>query len=198
LGLRTPDILITATGTEIHYGEPMVKDLSWQRQISYRWEPVRVRESLLAMPGISLHEEGSATSFRLRFRRSTPFGPNLAQIRRKLRREGLRVTATLDHETDLDVTPVRASPGMAIRFLSYKWNLSPDRILVAGDSGNDLDMLAGETLGVVVDNHTPELEELRGRPRICFAKGHHGWGVLEGIRHYNFLDTIRIPDEDTP
>jgi len=105
---------------------------------------------------------------------------------------------TLDHETDLDVTPIRASPGLAIRFLSFKWNLAPDRILVAGDSGNDADMLSGETLGVVVANHTPELEEIRGRPRVHFAERKHGWGVLEGIRHYDFLNRIRIPDEDNP
>ena len=96
----------------------------------------------------------------------------------------------------MDITPVRASPGLAIRFISHKWNLSPDRILVAGDSGNDADMLSGETLGVVVGNHTPELEAIRGRPRVYFADGHHAWGVLEGLRHYNFFDEIRIPDED--
>ena len=196
LGLRTPDILITASGTEIHYGDPFVEDLSWKRQINYRWEPGKVRESLLGMPGISPHGEGRSTPLRLRFRRDGPHGPSLAAIRRKLRRDGLRVMASLDHETDLDITPIRASPGLAIRFIAFKWNLAPDRILVAGDSGNDADMLSGETLGVVVANHTPELEEIRGRPRVYFAEGRHGWGVLEGIRHYDFLDRIRIPDED--
>lgn len=196
MGLPTPDFLITATGTEIHYGEPLVKDLSWQRQIKYRWEPGRVREFLSALPGISFLDEGSVPAFRLRFRRALPHGPNLAEIRRKLRRDGLRVTATLDHETDLDVTPIRASPGLAIRFLTHKWNLPPGRILVAGDSGNDFDMLSGETLGVVVSNHTPELEEIRGRPRIFFAEGHHAWGVLEGIRYYDFFGDIRIPEEE--
>jgi sucrose-phosphate synthase len=196
LGVPTPDILITATGTEIHYGEPLVRDLSWQRQIAYRWQPHQVRESLLSMLGIVGLDEEATTPFRLRFHRDADDGPSLAQIRRRLRREGLRVTSTLDHETDLDVTPVRASPGLAIRFLSHKWNLPPDRFLVAGDSGNDADMLSGETLGVVVANHTPELEEIRGRPRIHFADGRHGWGILEGIRHYRFFDQIQIPDED--
>ena len=100
----------------------------------------------------------------------------------------------LDHEESLEVIPVRASPGRAIRFLCYKWNLEPERLLVAGDSGNDLDMLSGDTLGVVVGNHTDELEELRGRPRIYFAEGKYAWGVLEGIRHYDFLGQIRVPE----
>jgi sucrose-phosphate synthase len=197
LGLRDPDILISATGTEIHYGAPLVPDRSWQLQIAYRWKPDRVRASLSAMAGVSLGDEICLTPFRLRFRVEPPEAPSQAQIRRHLRRDGLNVTATLDHERDLDITPVRASPGHAIRFLSHKWNLPPRRILVAGDSGNDADMLAGETLGVVVGNHTPELEELRGHPRVYFATDRHAWGVLEGIRHYNFFDSIRIPDEET-
>jgi sucrose-phosphate synthase len=196
LGVRTPDILITATGTEIHYGEPLVMDRSWQWQINYRWQPWRVRDSLLEMPGVVSWDEESGTPFRLRFRLDPTDGPSLADIRRRLRREGLRVIATLDHETDLDVTPVRASPGLAIRFLSHKWHLAPGRILVAGDSGNDADMLSGETLGVVVGNHTPELEAIRGRPRVYFAAENHAWGILEGIRHYDFFDRIRIPEED--
>ncbi len=197
LGMPTPDILITGTGTEIHYGETLVPDHSWQRQIWYRWEPDRVLEVLLAMPGIEKVEERGSTPFRIRFRRHNPDGPTLAEIRRTLRREGLQVTATLDQEVVLDVTPVRATPGLAIRFLAHKWNLPPDRILVAGDSGNDADMLAGETLGVVVGNHSPELDELRPLPRIYFADGHHAWGVLEGIQHYDFFHSLRIPEEDT-
>ncbi|MBT8395423.1 MAG: HAD-IIB family hydrolase [Gemmatimonadetes bacterium] len=196
LGVRAPDILITATGTEIHYGEPLVVDRSWERQINYRWQPWQVRDSLLAMAGVESWDEDAGTPFRLRFRLDPETGPNLAEIRRRLRRGGFRVIATLDHETDLDVTPVRASPGLAIRFLSHKWNLPPSRILVAGDSGNDADMLSGETLGVVVGNHTPELEEIRDLPRVFFAERDHAWGVLEGIQHYQFFDDIRIPDED--
>jgi len=198
LGVRTPDILITATGTEIHYGEPLVMDRSWQRQIDYRWEPDKVKACLSSLPDIDFVPEESDTPYRLRFRRSAPGGPTLAKIRRKLRREGLHVTASLDHETDLDVTPVRASPGLAIRFLSHKWHLAPSRILVAGDSGNDADMLSGETLGVVVGNHTPELEPIRDRPLVFFAEKNHAWGVLEGIEHYDFFDRIRIPEEDNP
>ena len=73
----------------------------------------------------------------------------------------------------------------------------PERILVAGDSGNDADMLVGETLGVVVANHTPELEGIKGQPKVFFANGKHAWGILDGIHHYDFFDTIRIPEEDT-
>jgi sucrose-phosphate synthase len=198
LGVPIPDLLISATGTEIHYGQPPVEDPIWRKQIHYHWEPDRIMTALEGMEGMEpLHDE-PGTPHRLRFRLSGPDAPDLTGIRRALRSVGLRVTATLDHGEDLDITPIRASPGLAIRFLAHKWSLPPDRFLVAGDSGNDADMLAGEMLGVVVGNHTPELEVLRGHPRIHFSPRSHAWGILDGIRHYDFFGSIRIPEINEP
>ncbi len=196
LGVPIPDLLISATGTDIHYGHPPVEDPTWLKQIDYYWEPDRIITALEGMEGlVPLHDE-PLTPFRLRFRLTEEATLTLPGIRRALRTAGLRVTATLDHGRDLDITPVRASPGLAIRFLAHKWSLSPDHVLVAGDSGNDADMLAGEMLGVVVGNYTPELEVLREHPRIFFSSKNHAWGILDGIQHYEFFGSIRIPKAD--
>jgi sucrose-phosphate synthase len=77
-------------------------------------------------------------------------------------------------------------------------DLPPERFLVAGDSGNDADMLAGETLGVVVRNHTPELRPLKNRPRVYFSGKSHAWGILDGIDYYDFFGFIRIPNSTDP
>ena len=195
LEVRVPDVLITAAGTELHYGTRLLPDRSWERQIRYRWDRDEVRGVISAIPGLSPVPE-SETKYRLRYRLDPDRAPTLREIRRRARQEGLRVTTILDHEVYLDVIPVRASSGLAIRFFCFKWNLEPQRLLVAGDSGNDWDMLSGDTLGVVVSNHTPELERLRGRPRIHFAKSPHARGILEGIDCYDFLGDIRVPPEE--
>jgi sucrose-phosphate synthase len=39
------------------------------------------------------------------------------------------------------------------------------------------------------------LEKLRKLPRIYFAQGRHARGILEGIDYYNFLGSIRIPND---
>jgi len=91
----------------------------------------------------------------------------------------------------LDLLPVRASKGLAIRYLSIKWGLPPERILVAGDSGNDEDMLRGNTLGLVVGNYSPELLRLKGREGVYFAEGHYANGILEGMQFYDFLDHFK-------
>jgi sucrose-phosphate synthase len=86
----------------------------------------------------------------------------------------------------LDVLPVRASKGRAIRYLAYKWGLKAGQILVAGDSGNDLDMLSGDTLGVVVGGYGKELKALSGTQNVYFSSKTYADGILDGIEYYDF------------
>jgi sucrose-phosphate synthase len=194
-GMPPPSVLIAASGTRLSYGaRKRERDRSWERQIDYRWEPDRIREVLEEMPGVAPGPAEGQTPHRVQYRLDPAKGPSLASVRRRLRKAGVQATVLLDRGTSLEVIPVRASPGLAIRFICYKWNLEPERLLVAGDSGNDADMLSGDTLGVVVGNHTSDLERLRGHPRIHFAEGTHAWGIMEGIRYYDFLGRIRVPE----
>jgi len=195
LEVPVPDVLITASGTELHYGSSLYPDRSWERQIRYRWEPEKAAAALAKIPGVERGE--SETEYRLRYHIDATKAPSIREIRKHVRKQGLDVTMILDHQVWLDVVPVRASLGLAIRFFCFKWNLAPEHLLVAGDSGNDADMLSGDTLGVVVSNHTPELERLRGRDRVHFSKRSHAWGILDGLDYYDFLGQIRIPSEET-
>ncbi len=104
----------------------------------------------------------------------------------------------LSHGMFLDVIPTRAGSGVSVRHIAYKWNFPLEHILTAGDSGNDEGMLSVNALGVVVGNYCPELEKLRKLPRVYFAEGRHAAGIIEGIRYYNFLDKITIPNERVP
>ena len=109
------------------------------------------------------------------------------QIRNRLKNHGLRASIVYSHEKFLDLLPTRASKGRAVKYLSERWGFAPDRVLVAGNSGNDAAMLKGVGQGVVVGNHSPELRSLRGRDGIYFARAKCARGVLEGIEHFSFL-----------
>ncbi|HSM61749.1 MAG TPA: PfkB family carbohydrate kinase [Longimicrobiales bacterium] len=196
LDAPAPDVFITASGGGIHYGRRLLRDRSWERQIRYRWEPDAIREALEALPGLKPVKGAEEHPYRLRYVVRPESDLDGRDVRRHLRQAGLHATAILDHGVHMDIVPVRASPGLAIRFFCFKWNLPPERLLVAGDSGNDADMLSGDTLGVVVANHTPELETLRGNPRIYFTEAPHAGGILEGIEHYDFFGAIEVPDEE--
>ncbi len=193
-----PEVLITSVGTEIYYGRHFIMDKSWHRHIRFRWEPDRIREALDGRDGFYPQEEHEQSPFKVSYRVDFGAAPNLAGIKRILREHKQRVNLIVSHNMFLDVIPVRAGSGLAIRHIAYKWGFPLEHILVAGDSGNDEAMLAGNTLGVVVGNYSKELEKLRPYPRVYFAEACHAAGIIEGIHYYNFLDTITIPNDKSP
>jgi len=194
LGLPDPHFLISASGTEIEYGSGRIPDRSWARHIDHRWRPGAVQQALLQLEGLSLQPEAEQRRFKISFYLDEDGAPSLRKIRRSLRQHGVTAKCVLSDESYLDVVPVRASPGRALRFLAWKWELWPDRVLVVGRTGIDEDMLRGDTLGVVVADHSPELSGLRDRPRVHFVSTHGITAVLEGMDHYDFLGAIRAED----
>lgn len=196
LNAPPPDILITSNGASIRYGSNLTEDKAWKRHIDYRWEPEKIRAVMDEVPGAYLQGEEEQHPFKISYTIDTKKAPSVRRIRRILREAGLRVDLTCSLKMYLDLMPIRASCGLAIRYLAFKWGISFEHLLVAGDSGNDEAMLRGETLGVVVGNHSPELRKLRGRPRIYFAEGCHANGILEGIAHYDFFGNINTHEEE--
>lgn len=193
--LPTPDFLISSVGSEIHYGHGMLEDYSWQQHIDYRWRPQDLRKALRNIPGLKMQAADAQSAHKISYYLDPEKAPTVREIQAHLRHLDLHAKLIYSHGKFLDLLPVRASKGLAIRYLSIKWGLPPERILVAGDSGNDEDMLSGNTLGLVVGNYSPELARLKGRERVYFANSHYAWGILEGIQHYDFMDNIIIPGE---
>jgi sucrose-phosphate synthase len=114
-----------------------------------------------------------------------------------LRNHDLHANVIVSNKVNMDILPIRASKGLAIRYIALKWGVPLDNCFVAGDSGNDAGMLIGETLATVVANHSEELDCLRGKPHIYFASQANARGVIEGLNYYHFLDEkILIQDEE--
>jgi sucrose-phosphate synthase len=195
LGIPSPEVLITSVGTEIYYGKNLTLDRSWKKHIDFRWHPDRIREVLDAVDGLYYQKGSEQSKFKVSYEVDASLAPKLAGIKRLLRENGIRAKCVLSHGMFLDVIPTRAGSGLSIRHMAYKWGFPLEHILVAGDSGNDADMLAGNTLGVVVGNYSKELERLKKYPRVYFSDAHHAAGIVEGIHYYNFLDQITIPNE---
>ncbi|HHI92637.1 MAG TPA: HAD-IIB family hydrolase [Gammaproteobacteria bacterium] len=193
--LPTPDFLITSVGSEIHYGHGMLEDYAWKQHVDYRWKPNELRKALADIPGLKMQPANVQREHKISYFVDPAQAPTVREIQAHLRHLDLHAKLIYSHGEFLDLLPVRASKGLAIRYLSIKWGLPPERILVAGDSGNDEDMLRGNTLGLVVGNYSPELARLKGRERVYFAESHFAWGVLEGMMHYDFLGDIVIPGE---
>ncbi|MEZ6137354.1 MAG: HAD-IIB family hydrolase [Pirellulaceae bacterium] len=195
LGLPAPDLIDTDAGTQLHYGPSLTPDHSWRNQIGYAWDPEQIRKILSGTPGLFLQPDENQSEFKISYQIDPELAPHVDSIKKHLREAGLRAKVIMSLEIYLDVVPVRGGSDMTMRHLLWKWGLSPDRVLVAGDSGNDTGMLLGRTLGVVVGNHGAELERLRGIPRVYFADACHARGIIEGVNYYQFLDSISIPND---
>ncbi len=192
-----PQLLITSVGSAIFYGPKLVQDKSWERHIGYRWRPEALGKAVKRLPGLKLQSSEGQSSFKISFNVDPDKILPIVEIVRYLRQMRLHAHIVYSHRAYLDLLPIRASKGMALRYIATKWGVPLERCLVAGDSGNDEEMLTGNTLAVVVGNHDPELEKLRGEPFVYFARGHYARGIIEGIEHYNFFEDIRIPKLET-
>jgi sucrose-phosphate synthase len=187
-----PDVLVTAVGSEIYYGRPtLVSDTNWAGTIDYRWDTLSLRECLAEVPGIRLQPEQDQREFKLSYFVDPLEWPGARELRKRIKEWGLSASLVYSHHEFLDLLPIRASKGRAIQYLARRWGFEMDEVLVAGDSGNDADMLRSGALGVVVKNHSGELRYLRGRDRVHFANASYARGILEGIKHYGF-----IPDSE--
>jgi sucrose-phosphate synthase len=184
------DIFITSVGAEIYYGENLILDKGWQAHISHKWHPDRIRRALDELPFLKLQQDTETQrefkiSYDLDTSEVTP-EEALPRIHEALSQARAGYNLIYSHGMYVDVLPYRASKGKAIRYLSKKWGIPPSRILAAGNSGNDADMLLGRVFGIVVGNHEEELEQLRNANRVYFAEGSHADGIIEGFHHYRF------------
>lgn len=181
-----PDVLITAVGSEIHYGPRLQPDIGWRRHIQHLWRRDALVALLASVPGLTPQPDAQQSDFKISYNVDAAQAPTPRALAAMLRDAKLHANLIHSHQAYLDVLPVRASKGQAIRYLAYKWGLPLRSFLVAGDSGNDLEMLLGDTLAVVVSNHSAELEHLRGLEQVYFSEAPCAFGIIEGMAHYGF------------
>lgn len=184
-----PELLITSVGSEIHYGSELQPDAGWRNHIRHQWRRDALQQVLDPIGGLRLQALENQREFKLSYDVDVRRMPSLRELHELLRAQRLHANLIFSHERFLDVLPVRAGKGRAVRYLAYKWGIPLRDFLVAGDSGNDREMLLGDTLGVVVGNHSPEVGSLRGMDQIYFADAGFAAGIVEGIAHYGFIDS---------
>jgi sucrose-phosphate synthase len=194
-GVGDLDFLVTSVGTEIRYGPELVLDAAWDQHIRWRWRRDEVARALAEVPGLRPQAQGKCGPFKVSYHVSPTRFPGVAAVQDLLQGQGLSARLVYSQSRFLDVLPHRASKGQAVRRIARKWGLPLDRVIAAGDSGSDLDLLTGDLLGIVVANHSAELEPLRDRERVYFADLPFAAGVAEGLVHYGVLQPGGILEE---
>jgi sucrose-phosphate synthase len=196
-GIPEPEVLITSGGTEIHYAPKLTQDRGWRRHIEYHWTPNTVHRVLDELPGLELQPRMEQSRFKISYYIDPRKAPSLDEINKLLHQEEQSVNVILSFGQFLDVLPIRASKGFALRYFADRWDIPLEHVLAAGGSGADEDMMRGNTLAAVVANrHDEELSQLVDMDRIYFAKQSYAAGILEALDYYDFFSSCNVPSVD--
>ena len=185
--IPNPDVIICSVGSALFYGKRGTPSPGWASHIASRWNREKIVELLKVFDFLKYQEEKTQRRFKVSYYMD-PAKDRLPAIHNRLLRHRCRYNLIYSHDRYLDILPYRASKGKAIRYLSYKWEIPLGNFLVAGDSGNDEEMLRGEPRAVVVANFSHELRNLKGSRNVYFAKRECAGGIIEGMQHYRFFN----------
>eukprot|EP00775_Hariotina_reticulata_P009256 gene9256-9422_t len=97
----------------------------------------------------------------------------------------------------LDLVPIKAGKLEALEYVRKTHSFSHAATVACGDSGNDILMLSGKNLAIVVGNAQPDLVKwlekhvqdespLQGKQRLLKTNKHEAYGILEGLQYFGY------------
>lgn len=181
--LLTPAYLIGALGTEIEVGGTGEPVTAYQDHLRLGWQRAPI-DALMQALGLVPHAEEFQTSLKASY--DVPNEAMYQQARQKLETAVLPAKLIFSGGGYLDIIPQAAGKGAAVQFLQRRLGISAGQVVVAGDSGNDIDMFAPPFHGIIVGNADADLRALAG-PRVYQAQAHFAAGVLEGLYYWGVL-----------
>lgn len=185
------DAFVTSVGAELHFaGEERPDPHYHARLASSGFDAEQVRAALAEVEFLRPQPEHEQHPHKVSYlMRDT--AKRRARVHAALARLPFPTATVFSHDDYLDVAPSNGTKGGAVTHLLEHWQLTPERVVAAGDSGNDHSMLTQSWHGIVVGNGKQQLRALRSRQNVYFARGRYAAGVLEGLRALGFLTEIR-------
>jgi sucrose-phosphate synthase len=184
-----PDALITSMGTEIYYAPDLIRDYAWTNHINHLWNRQRLVSLFMELPGLSLQPKDQQSAYKISYFYDPNLAPSIEEIKRILHQNEQTVNAIFSFGQFLDIVPVRASKGYAVRWFAQQREIPLDHIVTAGGSGGDEDMMLGNTLSVVVANrHQEELSNVSNIEPIYFSEKQFAAGIIDGLNYYDFFN----------
>ena len=88
----------------------------------------------------------------------------------------------------IDVLPASMGKGQAVLFLQQVLGLPAERVIVAGDTGNDAQMFETGLPGILPLNALDELKQIAVQPWHYSSPHPYAWGVLDGLVHHQLIN----------
>lgn len=211
-GLPLPDYVIGDVGTTVHELDDATWRPwpAWSEHIAADWRGL-TGEDVAAMipehPALTLQEAHKQNDYKLSFYVDLDADRGGLEKRIEAALRAARLSSNLVWSIDepagvglLDILPARAGKLQALDFLHQVLCIPYTDTLFAGDSGNDLPVLASPIPSVLVANASPEV----ARQALAAARragtiellylahggflgmnGNYAAGILEGIAHFH-------------
>jgi len=183
-----PQVMITSVGSEIYHLDPngvsYTADAAWRTIVSRDWNRAAVQAALSGVADLTAQGPLEQRPHKLSY-----FGDaGSAQLARgALEAAGLPASIIHSHGRYLDVLPPAASKGTAVDHVRVLYGLSEDDVFVAGDSGNDVEMLRAGRQAIIVANFSDDLASHTALKHSYVARATHARGVIEGVAHFRKL-----------
>lgn len=179
--LPTPDILITDLGTAI-YTSPVLKiDKDWQQQMRINWQPDEILKLSGDFP--SLKKQALPNTDRISFTVNNDYEV-VQKFEARLNANNIPHKLVYSSNRDVDILPENSGKGNALIYVLNNFACKEVQILVAGDSGNDLEMLSLGYPSVVVGNAQPELANIKNHSKLFKATQNYAAGIQEAWAHF--------------
>lgn len=209
--LPLADWVIGDVGTTIY----RVRDREWQHwreweeDIAADWRGLNsdaLRPLFADLPVLRLQEEAKQNRYKLSYYLPLQTGVDALQEEMTRRLEAEKLAASLIYSVDeaaatglLDVLPARATKLHAVEFLMQQQGFDYADTVFAGDSGNDLPVLASGIQSVLVANAAGEvvvqakaMARQHGTTSALYLaqggflgmNGNYSAGIVEGVAHF--------------
>lgn len=178
--LPRPDVLVTDIGTAIYTGTPPREDLEWQRMMQKDWCSEAIIQIGVKIAGLTQQDlpDTKRVSF---FARDSG---SVETLEEQLKKHQLAHKLIYSADRYVDVLPRASGKGRAVSYVLAKYFDQKASVLVAGDSGNDAEMLELGYPSVIVGNGHPELRYLHKQPTVYQASQTHAAGIQEGWQYF--------------
>ncbi|KAE9452351.1 hypothetical protein C3L33_15748, partial [Rhododendron williamsianum] len=212
VGLETFDALVCNSGSEMYYPwRDSSADMDYEAHIGYKWPGENVRSMIMRLGrvgegdgnGDDIAEYSDAFSSRCYSYSIKPGAKTrkIDELRQRLRMRGFRCSLVYTHAaTRLNVVPLLASRGQALRYLSVRWGLDLSKMVVFVGEKGDTDyegLLVGLHKTVVLRNSVEYGSEMLLRseesykrddvvpqdsPRIAFVEDHQFHNISAALK----------------
>ncbi|WP_230769289.1 HAD-IIB family hydrolase [Sphingomonas sp. Leaf4] len=189
-----PAVMITSVGSEIYHhvhGGVYARDDAWTRRIDAGWDRAAIARLLATVADLRPQSPLEQRSHKLSY-----FTGGEADITERVRdllaAAGVTASVIHSHGRYLDVLPLAASKGTAVEYVRQHHGLRPDQVIVAGDSGNDVEMLRACARSIIVGNYSDGLAQRADLAHSYVARTGYAFGIMEGVAHFRAQPDRRL------